>query len=272
MLKKTVLITGSGTGMGRSAALLFAKRGWNVAASMFDPATQGGTWVDDSGLFAPALDVTDRASIQAVVHETIEKFGQLDVLVNNAGYAQMGPLEGIDEEALRRQFDVNVFGATNLIREVLPHFRSRQSGTIINVTSMGGRQTYPLACAYHGTKYAMEGLSESLQFELRPFNIRVKIVEPGGTKTDFITAGNRWAEHSAYQAMVDGFRETSLKLNAGLKGPEPVAEMIYRAATDTNWRIRYPVNHQPYALLRSMLSDRAWQALIGRFLSRQATS
>jgi NAD(P)-dependent dehydrogenase (short-subunit alcohol dehydrogenase family) len=269
-LKKTVLITGAGTGMGRSAALLFSQRGWNVAATMFDPIAQGGAWVADAGLFAPALDVTDSESIRKAVSGTIEQFGRLDVIVNNAGYAQMGPLEGIDEAALRRQFDVNVFGATNLIREVLPHFRERASGTIINVTSMGGRQTYPLASAYHGTKYAMEGLSESLQFELRPFNIRVKIVEPGGTKTDFITAGNRWAEHSAYKTMVDGFRETSLKLNAGLKGPEPVAEMIYRAATDSNWRIRYPVNHQPYALLRSVLSDRAWQALIGRFLSRQA--
>jgi NAD(P)-dependent dehydrogenase (short-subunit alcohol dehydrogenase family) len=143
------------------------------------------------------LDVTDESAI--AVAATSARFGALDVLVNNAGYGLFGLLEGVTAEQLEAQFQSNVCGAAALIRHALPLMRQRRSRTIINISSSGGRIAAPLAAAYHATKFAIEGLAESLRFELRPQGIRVKLVEPGEAKTDFLTRPLIWTTHNAYE-------------------------------------------------------------------------
>ncbi len=134
-----------------------------------------------------ALDVTDPAAIRPAVDQALQAFGHIDVLVNNAGYGAFGPFEAATNEQIERQYATNVTGLMYVTREFLPHFRERKGGTIINISSVGGCATFPLYSLYHGTKWAVEGFSESLNFELEPFGIRVKLVEPGSIKTDFIT-------------------------------------------------------------------------------------
>src|SRR5262249_25648147 len=131
------------------------------------------------------LDVTDTETITQAVKDAVARFGSIDVLVNNAGYGLVGPFEASTKENIERQFNTNLFGLMETTRAILPHFREKRNGVLINVASMGGRITFPLYSLYHATKWAVEGYSESLQHELLPFNIRVKIIEPGPIKTDF---------------------------------------------------------------------------------------
>src|SRR5215216_677679 len=183
-MSKTILITGASTGIGKATALLFQQRGWKVAATMRSPEK-----ADDlkglNNLACIRLDVTDISSIRQAITDVISQFGSIDAVVNNAGYGMVGPFEASTVEQVERQFATNVFGLMNVTRELLPHFRARGAGTFINISSMGGRITFPLYSVYHATKWAVEGFSESLQFELRQLNIKVKIVEPGPIKTDF---------------------------------------------------------------------------------------
>ena len=131
------------------------------------------------------LDVTDVDSIKSAIDETLEKFGRIDAVVNNAGYGLVGAFEAATQEQIEKQFQTNVFGLMNVCREILPYFREQKRGTIVNVASVGGRITFPFYSLYHATKWAVEGFRESLQYELEQFNIRVKIIEPGPIKTDF---------------------------------------------------------------------------------------
>lgn len=266
MTQPTVLITGSSTGIGRAAAEYFQQRGWNVAATMRTPAKETALTKLER-VICPALDVTDAASIAQAVTETLERYGRIDALVNNAGYGLTGPFEGASEAQIRRQFDTNVFGLMAVTRAVLPHFRQRRSGTVINVASMGGRLTFPLYSVYHGTKWAVDGFSESLRFELEPLGIRVRIVEPGAIKTDFYERSNDSTLATAPAEYQDWARRALANMDsAGAKGlaPEKVAATIYRAATDTGARLRYPVGPDARSLLglRRVLSDGAYAALV----------
>src|SRR2546427_6460931 len=190
-MTKTVLITGCASGIGALAARLFADRGWNVVATARRrdavPALTG------TGVLALHLDVTDETTIARAVAEATDRFGAIDVLVNNAGYGIFGPLEGISAGELRRIFDVNVLGMAAMIRHVLPGMRQRRSGTIVNVSSIGGRMVgSAFMSAYYATKFAVEGLSESLRFELQPHGVRGKLIEPGHFKTDFGERSVHW--------------------------------------------------------------------------------
>ena len=183
-MTRTVIVTGSSTGIGKATVLRLHKAGWQVVASMRTP--EAAAWIPTSERFlAPRLDVTDRDSIRLVLDEAIERFGRIDAVVNNAGYGLVGPFEASTHEQVERQFATNVFGLMNVVREILPHMRESGGGTILNVSSVGGRITFPLYSVYHATKWAVEGFSESLQFELRQFNIHMKIVEPGPIRTEF---------------------------------------------------------------------------------------
>lgn len=146
-------------------------------------------------VFVTRLDVQDLASIQAAVEAGISKYGRIDALVNNAGYGAYGPLEATSLDKVRRQFDMNVLGVLATTKALLPHFRAHRSGVIVNISSGGGRITLPLGTLYHGTKFAAEGLSESLHFELAPLGVRVKIVEPGAIKTDFMSRSLDFSKH-----------------------------------------------------------------------------
>jgi NAD(P)-dependent dehydrogenase (short-subunit alcohol dehydrogenase family) len=174
-MNKTVLITGASSGIGKATAKRFQSAGWNVVATMRSPEDERELNNLDRVLVT-RLDVLDLPSIQLAVQEGLARFGKLDVLLNNAGYGAYGPLEVTPMEKIRRQFDVNVTGLLATTQAVLPYFRVQRSGTIINISSIGGRITFPLGTLYHGTKFAVEGLSESLHFELLPLGIRVKLV------------------------------------------------------------------------------------------------
>jgi NAD(P)-dependent dehydrogenase (short-subunit alcohol dehydrogenase family) len=243
-MPKTILITGTSSGIGKATALHFAEQGWNVVATMRMPE-KAGDWAQHSSITLMRLDVLDEASIQQAITDAINKFSKIDAVVNNAGYGLVGPFEASNNEQIQRQFNTNVFGLMNVCRAVIPHFRERRDGVIINVASMGGRLTFPLYSLYHGTKWAVEGFSESLQFELLPFNVRVKIIEPGAIKTDFYDRSMDVISKpglTAYDAYVNKAMPNMNKFGETAPGPEVVAKVIYRAATDGSWKMRYQAN------------------------------
>jgi NAD(P)-dependent dehydrogenase (short-subunit alcohol dehydrogenase family) len=263
-MTKTVLITGSSTGIGEAAARYFQQQGWNVAASMRSPE-KAGEWIRHERTLPVRLDVTDLASIRDAVRAAITRFEAIDVLVNNAGYGLVGPFEASTPEQVERQFATNVSGLMNVTREVLPHFRERREGVIVNVSSMGGRLTFPLYSIYHATKWAVEGLSEGLVYELEPFNVRVKIVEPGPIKTDFYHRSMdvmTKAGLTAYDAFVAKAMPNMQKAGATAPGPEVVARVIFKAATDGSRRLRYPVNAASILWLRQLLPVRVFMAIV----------
>jgi NAD(P)-dependent dehydrogenase (short-subunit alcohol dehydrogenase family) len=261
-MKKTILITGASSGFGRETVKLFHGKGWNVIATMRNPEkeTELGKL---EGVSVVRLDVVDNASIEAAVAAGIREFGSIDVLVNNAGYGTLGALEAASEAVIRQQFDVNVFGLIEVIKAVLPGMRKQGSGVIINVSSVGGRVTFPFCTLYHATKFAVEGLTESLQYELNPLGIRLKIVEPGGYKTNF--AGRSMGFFGTggidgYQQPYDGFmgRLSQWPMSENLG---EVADVIFAAATDGTEKLRYPAGHdaEPLMEMRRQLDDIAFK-------------
>ncbi len=265
-IAKTVLITGSSTGIGRETAIYFQKKGWNVAASMRTPAKETILTKLENTII-PRLDVTDSNSIKEALASTISKFGKIDVIVNNAGYGLTGPFEGSTEEQIKKQYDTNVFGLMNVTREILPHFRKNQNGLLINVASMGGRIVFPYYSLYHGTKWAVEGFTESLRFELEPLGIRVKIIEPGAIKTDFYERSNDSTITNSpieYKPLCEKAFKKYEKTEAGATLPEKVAKTIYASATDGSKKLRYPVGPDAKSLLflRNFLPDSVYAGIV----------
>jgi len=251
-MKKTVLITGASSGFGKAAVKLFHTNDWNVIATMRSPEKETELSAL-SNVFVIKLDVTDKPSIQNAVAAGIGKFGKIDVLVNNAGYGALGVLEASSEEQVKQQFDVNFFGLIEVTKAVLPGMRQQKSGTIINVSSVGGRVTFPFSSLYHATKFAVEGLTESMQYELNPLGIRLKIVEPGGYKTEF--SGRSMDLFGAnglddYQPAFDKFI-TMLDHWPMSENIAEVADAIYEAATDGAEKLRYPVGHDAVQLIQT---------------------
>lgn len=269
-MSKVVLITGASSGIGNGTVRLFQSKDWKVAATMRRPEE-----ADDLDGIADVellrLDVTDVESIRQAVGGTIEKFGRLDAIVNNAGYGLVGPFEAADDEEIRSQFETNVFGLMNVCREVIPYFRDQKRGTIVNVASMGGRITFPFYSLYHATKWAVEGFSESLHYELRPFGIKVKIIEPGAIKTDFYDRSMSIAEKdglTAYDHILDKVMPRMQETGSSAPGPAIVAEAIYTAVNDGPWRMRYSPNARMILLLRRFLPDWAFFGIVRRTLLR----
>jgi NAD(P)-dependent dehydrogenase (short-subunit alcohol dehydrogenase family) len=263
-MPKTVFITGASTGIGRAAVDYFRDKGWNVAATMRNPAEHGD--LQSSTVRTIALDVTKSSTIRPALDTAIGAFGSVDVLVNNAGYGAFGPLEAASDEQIERQFATNVTGLIAVTREFLPHFRERKAGVVINISSVGGRATFPLYSLYHGTKWAVEGFSESLNYELAPFGIRVKLVEPGAIKTDFGTRSLdvlRKEGLTAYDDFVRKMREAWSGLRT-YSSPELVAEVIYNAATDGTDQLRYVAGNDAAAILdaRAKISDEQYYAMV----------
>ena len=240
-MPKTILITGASSGIGKATARHFQEQGWNVVATMRSP--QNETELNQlDRVLVTRLDVQDSASIHSAVKETIDTFGGLDVLLNNAGYGAAGPLEAAPMDEIRRQFDVNVIGLLETTKAVLPHFRAQKSGKIINVSSVGGRVTFPLFSLYHGTKWAVEGISESLNYELASSGIQVKIVEPGAIATDF--AGRSLAflndeSLTEYQSTVQNVTGAFSNFTDTASPPSLVAEVVQQAAEDDSAQIRF---------------------------------
>ncbi|TDW99069.1 SDR family oxidoreductase [Dinghuibacter silviterrae] len=219
-----------------------------------------------SGVLVTKLDVTDETSITAAVKAALDAFGQIDVLVNNAGYGALGALEAASDEEVRRQLEVNFFGLIAVTKAVLPSMRAHRTGAIVNISSVGGRITFPFSTLYHATKFAVEGLTESLQYELNPLGIRTKIVEPGGYRTEFagrslapFGAGNLADYQQPWALFTTKLAEWTFSENI-----REVADVIYQAATDGSEQLRYPVGQDAVQLLqvRQQVDDATFKKVI----------
>jgi NAD(P)-dependent dehydrogenase (short-subunit alcohol dehydrogenase family) len=251
-MKKTVLITGASSGFGRATVKLFQQKDWNVIATMRSPEKETELSAL-SGVLVTRLDVTDKASIASAVQVGIRQFGGIDVLVNNAGFGTLGALEAAPDDVIRQQFEVNFFGLIDVTKAVLPGMRARRSGVIVNVSSIGGRVTFPFCTLYHATKFAVEGLTESMQYELNPMGIRTKIVEPGGYKTEFagrsmgfFGVGSLDDYRPPYDLFIRNLAQWPMSEKIG-----EVAEVVYEAATDGTEKLRYPAGHDAAPLLET---------------------
>jgi NAD(P)-dependent dehydrogenase (short-subunit alcohol dehydrogenase family) len=254
-MSKVVLITGCSAGIGRLTAELFAARGWSVAATARRPEE-----ISLDNVTALRLDVTDEASIASGVAATVDRFGTIDVLVNNAGYGLFGPLEGATGE-FEAQIRTNLLGPISVISHVLPVMRAHRTGVIVNVSSLAGRVAMPFMSGYSASKFALEGLSESLRYELSLHGIRVKLVEPAHFKTGFIERSLKLTSHPAYDVQFNNYMGWVRKEDAKAPEPTPVAEAIYRAANDTSHRLRYPVKGKLMLALIALFPDAVWRSL-----------
>ena len=268
-MSRTVLITGTSSGFGRASARRFAERGWNVVATMRRPDPADALAAFDNVLVT-RLDVQDPNSIETAVAAGIERFGAIDALINNAGFGLFGVFEGTSRDKIREQFDVNVFGVMDVTRALLPHFRRRRSGTIVNVSSGAGVFALPMISLYTASKFALEGFSESLAYELASQNIRVRLVEPGGVVTTSFGARSA-AEAAGADVPADyaAFAAATAKVFDGLRAsrlatPEQVAEVIIAATEDTGDRLRYVATEDIAALVRARreTSEDAYLALM----------
>ena len=263
-MTQTILITGASSGIGKVTAKLFQAKGWNVIATMRTPGAETEL-TELENVLVTRLDVTDAASIEAAVAAGIEKFGKIDVLLNNAGYGAYGPLEAFPMDRIKRQFDTNVIGLIETTKAVLPHMRANGDGTVVNISSIGGQMTFPLGALYHGSKFAVEGISEAMHYELAAAGIKTKIIEPGMIATDF--GGRSFdfvndEEMTEYQPVVQALFGAwgSEEMAAQASQPEVVAEVIWEAVTDGTDTLRYRAGADAVELLnnRKMLDDAAF--------------
>ncbi|OJJ11531.1 short-chain dehydrogenase/reductase [Alphaproteobacteria bacterium AO1-B] len=265
-MTKTVLITGTSSGFGKLTAKTFHEKGWNVIATMRKPEAETElTQLDD--VLVTRLDVTDKPSIVEAVTIGRERFGGIDVLVNNAGHSLQGVVQTTTDAQMRRQFDVNFFGMVDTINAVVPTFLANKSGVIVNVSSIAGRVTFPFTAFYHASKFAVEGFTEALQYELNPMGVRLKLIEPGAFPTRIMASGD-WSEiseGSVYAPALDAAKASMDKM-ANIEGQDPqqVAEKIYLAATDETETLRYPVGADAEQILgaRAQMDDVAFKNMI----------
>ena len=259
----TVLITGASSGIGEATAEYFLQQGWRVCATARFPEKLG-SWSQRSEVIRLPLDVTSQDSIRSAIAESMRLAGKIDVVVNNAGVGLAGPLEAIPMEEIEAHFQTNIFGTVRMIQEILPFFRRQRHGVIVNISSVVGTFGVPFMSPYCAGKFAMEGLSESLYYELLPFNIRIKLVEPGGIRTKFKQV---FAQHDAYHPdlrAVEVRVEQSEGPDSSLPGPRGVAEVVFKAATDGTRRLRYPVETQGASLLHRVMSEGLWRFTIAK--------
>lgn len=264
-MARTVLITGASSGIGKATVEKFAREQWNVAATSRSI---------DAELFKPwpnvrsyKLDVTDTESIANTFNQIVKDFGEVDAVVNNAGYAVDGVFESITDAQIKKQFETNVFGLMNITRQAIKIMRPQQKGVIIQVASMGGRLTFPLYSVYHSSKWAVEGFSESLHYELRQFGIKIKIIEPGVIKTAFYGRSRVFAKPDKKLGYDDFSNKVEkVALNAGSKGesPDKVADKIFYAANSNSYKLRYVVGSPAPLLfaLRKFLPDSIFMAIV----------
>ena len=271
-ITRTALVTGASSGIGEETARRLQRLGYTVygAARRTDRLEK----LAADGVRPLAMDVTDDASMTAGIARIIEETGRIDVLVNNAGYGSYGAIEDVPIDEARRQFEVNLFGLGRLVQLVTPHMRGQKSGTIINISSMGGRLTTPLGGWYHATKYAVEALSDALRMELKPFGIDVVLVEPGGIRTEWagIAADHlaETAEGSAYsdqiRAVAGSMRNESVQRRQS--PPAVIANAVEKIVTARKPRTRYAVGFmaKPLITARRVLPDRAFDRVISAAL------
>ena len=267
-MSKTALVTGASSGIGEETARTLHKLGYTVyaAARRTDRLEQ----LTPTGIHALTMDVTDDESMSSGIEKIIAETGRIDVLVNNAGYGSFGAIEDVPIDEARRQFEVNVFGLARLTQLVLPHMRAQRSGTIINISSIGGRFTTLLGGWYHASKHAVEALSDALRMETTPFGIDVVVIEPGLIRTEWsgIAANHleETAEGSAYDSQIKAVANSmrSESTNKRQSPPSVIADTVEKIVTARKPRTRYVVGFaaKPLVTLRRILPDRAFDRLI----------
>ena len=271
-MTQTILITGASSGIGRSAARKFHREGWNVVATMPDIAAPHG--IDESArLLVAPLDVRDEAQCAHVVAAASTRFGRIDALLSNAGFGQYGAFEAVSPKQIEDQFAVNVFGAMNVLRVVLPGFRARGRGRGLVTSSAGATIGLPTSELYISSKFALEGFFESAWYELRAVGVGVKLIEPGGVDTDFHRVADReTAAGGGIEVYEDLYRKIVANrgkiIASGVQSsPEDVADAIFDAATDGTSRLRYVVGDDAEALIAAV-RDRPEAEVLG-MIARQ---
>jgi NADP-dependent 3-hydroxy acid dehydrogenase YdfG len=251
-MRKTILITGASSGIGKATAIHFQQQGWNVIATMRTPEKE--TELNNlDNVQLEKLDVLDLESIAQAIENGISRFGRIDAIVNNAGYGAYGPLESFPRENIIKQFNTNVIGLMDVTRVIIPHFRANKDGVIVNISSIGGQMTFALGSLYHGTKFAVEGISESLHYEMKEIGVKVKIVEPGMIATDF---GGRSFDFQAgeitdYLPIIGALMKQWQNPENTSSSANLVAEVIYKAVTDDSEQLRYRAGDDANFLLDS---------------------
>ncbi len=272
-MNKVVLITGASSGIGLNTALAFIKEGFTVYAAARRIELMKS--ISENGGNVLPLDLFDDASMIKCVEEIISREGRIDVLVNNAGYGLGGSIEDVPVEEAKKQFDVNVFGMSRMIQLVLLHMRNQKSGRIINVSSMAGKFSSPFTGWYHASKYCVESLSDALRLEVKPFGIKVCIVEPGKIQTDWgvIHASNirRFSAKSAYSENADSvaaWYEKGYSVNKNLSKPEVITKLILKAAKSKFPKIRYQAGKgaKSYPFIRQWTCDKLFDFILAKNL------
>jgi NAD(P)-dependent dehydrogenase (short-subunit alcohol dehydrogenase family) len=276
--KKVAIITGSSSGIGFETSLILVRNGFHTYAAvrnldksqpLIDMAKKDGLSIQ-----AIELDVSNDKSVKDAINRVLSENKRIDVVVNNAGYALVGSFEDLSMDEIKSQFETNFFGAIRVIQAILPSMRNQRNGRIVNVSSMGGRMAIPLDSAYHGTKFALEGLSESLQYEVEQFGIKIIIIEPGAIKSNFF---NNLKMASKAQRPDSPYTQMMQKLNAGFSfilenaaHPVEVAKVILAAVTSEDPQLRYTVGDDAAMILQAKrtMSDTEFRNLMKKqFLS-----
>lgn len=270
MSAPVALVTGGSSGIGESTARALLAKAFTVYAVARRVDRMAA--LSSEGVHTFAMDVTDDDSMVAGVRRIVEEQGRLDVLVNNAGYGSYGAVEDVPIEEARRQFEVNVFGLARLVQLVTPHMRAQGSGRIINISSIGGKFYEPFGAWYHATKFAVEGFSDSLRMELRPFGIKVVLVEPGPIRTewneiarDSLLERSGSGAYASYTRRAHGVMERFDEPSRA-STPEEVADKIVKAATVRRPAARYPVGRGARVITtsRDLLPDRVFDEVVSR--------
>ncbi|CAM1358220.1 Short-chain dehydrogenase/reductase [Tenacibaculum sediminilitoris] len=269
-MKKVILITGASSGMGKDFALNLLKKGHVVyglarrVEKMDDIVKAGGK--------AIAMDITNESQIESAVNQVLSEQEKIDVLINNAGYALYGPVEEVPIDTARRQFEVNIFGLASITQKIIPGMREQKSGTIINISSMGGKMYTPFGAWYHATKHALEGWSDCLRVELKSFGIDVVIIEPGGIETEF---GNVFmknlqgdSKNGPYANSVQKIIKSTGEMyeKGQLSSPSVITNLIDKAVHSKKPKTRYVAGSfaKPLMFMRKYLGDRTFDKILMR--------
>lgn len=272
-MPKTILITGTSSGIGNSCARLFAENGWNVVATARTPESIGG--LAGANVATCELDVGDPASIASAIEAGIEQFGGIDVVLNNAGLALYGVFESLNDGDIRAMYETNLFGVMNVVRAILPHFRARRSGSIVNISSGGGLFALPAMSIYCSSKFAVEGFSEGIYHELGALGISVKLIEPGGvlsTPFDGKALGRMQnaVVPAEYDPFLGGLAKNMEVMRENAKATaDDVARAVYAATTDGTTRLRYVATDDIKELvrLRHEVSEDAYMGFVKDYIA-----